>query len=37
MPKSETYSEAYIDIETTGLTYSASEITVIGIYLCRGE
>src|SRR4030042_1119743 len=29
--------EAYIDIETTGLTYSASEITVVGIYLCRGE
>jgi len=30
-------SEAYIDIETTGLTYSACEITVVGIYLCRGE
>ena len=30
-------AEAYIDIETTGLTYSASEITVVGIYLCRGE
>ena len=30
-------SEAYLDIETTGLTYSASEITVVGIYLCRGE
>ena len=29
--------EAYLDIETTGLTYSASDITVIGIYLCRGE
>jgi uncharacterized protein YprB with RNaseH-like and TPR domain len=28
--------EAYIDIETTGLTYAASEITVVGIYLCRG-
>lgn len=37
MPKSKTYSEAYIDIETTGLAYGASEITVIGIYLCRGE
>ena len=30
-------TEAYLDIETTGLTYSASEITVIGIYLCRGD
>ncbi len=30
-------TEAYIDIETTGLTYSASEITVVGIYLCRGN
>jgi uncharacterized protein len=29
--------EAYIDIETTGLSYGASEITVVGIYLCRGE
>ena len=29
--------EAYIDIETTGLTYDASEITVVGIFLCRGE
>ncbi|MGD0779378.1 MAG: ribonuclease H-like domain-containing protein [Dehalococcoidales bacterium] len=27
--------EAYIDIETTGLMYGASEITVVGIYLCR--
>ena len=30
-------TEAYIDIETTGLTPSASEITVIGIYICRGD
>jgi len=30
-------TEAYIDIETTGLIYGASEITVVGIYLCRGE
>ena len=30
-------AEAYLDIETTGLTYSASEITVVGIYLCRGD
>jgi uncharacterized protein YprB with RNaseH-like and TPR domain len=29
-------SEAYLDIETTGLTYSGCEITVIGIHLCRG-
>jgi uncharacterized protein YprB with RNaseH-like and TPR domain len=26
-------TEAYIDIETTGLAYGASEITVVGIYL----
>jgi len=30
-------TESYIDIETTGLTYSASEITVVGIYLCYGD
>jgi uncharacterized protein YprB with RNaseH-like and TPR domain len=30
-------TEAYLDIETTGLTPSGCEITVIGIYLCRGE
>ncbi len=29
--------EAYLDIETTGLTYSDCEITVIGIHLCNGE
>jgi uncharacterized protein len=29
--------EAYIDIETTGLSPDASEITVVGIYLWRGE
>ncbi len=28
--------EAYLDIETTGLSPSYSEITVIGIYLCDG-
>lgn len=27
--------EAYLDIETTGLSFWNSEITVIGIYLCR--
>jgi uncharacterized protein YprB with RNaseH-like and TPR domain len=30
-------AEAYLDIETTGLTPSGCEITVIGIHLCRGE
>jgi uncharacterized protein YprB with RNaseH-like and TPR domain len=30
-------TEAYLDIETTGLTPSGCEITVIGIHLCRGE
>jgi uncharacterized protein len=29
--------EAYLDIETTGLTPSGCEITVIGIHLCRGD
>jgi uncharacterized protein YprB with RNaseH-like and TPR domain len=29
--------EAYLDIETTGLTPSGCEITVIGIHVCRGE
>jgi len=28
--------EAYLDIETTGLSPLADEITVIGIYLCNG-
>ncbi|MGD0794552.1 MAG: ribonuclease H-like domain-containing protein [Dehalococcoidales bacterium] len=28
-------AEAYLDIETTGLTPSGCEITVIGIHLCR--
>ena len=28
--------EAYLDIETTGLSLSVDEITVIGIYLCNG-
>ncbi|MCK4862692.1 MAG: ribonuclease H-like domain-containing protein [Dehalococcoidales bacterium] len=30
-------TEAYLDIETTGLSPSDCEITVIGIYLCRGD
>ncbi len=30
-------TEAYLDIETTGLTPSGCEITVIGIYVCRGD
>jgi uncharacterized protein YprB with RNaseH-like and TPR domain len=29
--------EAYLDIETTGLSSSIDEITVIGIHLCRGD
>jgi uncharacterized protein YprB with RNaseH-like and TPR domain len=29
--------EAYLDIETTGLTPDGCEITVIGIHICRGE
>ncbi len=28
--------EAYLDIETTGLSPFSSEITVVGIYLCNG-
>ncbi|MFA5308393.1 MAG: ribonuclease H-like domain-containing protein [Dehalococcoidales bacterium] len=31
------HTEAYIDIETTGLSYGSSEITVVGIYICRGN
>ena len=30
-------TEAYLDIETTGLTYSECVITVIGIHLCCGD
>jgi uncharacterized protein len=30
-------AEAYLDIETTGLTPAGCEITVIGIHLCRGQ
>jgi uncharacterized protein len=29
--------EAYLDIETTGLSPEYSEITVIGIHVCKGE
>ena len=28
--------EAYLDIETTGLSAFSEDITVVGIYLCRG-
>jgi uncharacterized protein YprB with RNaseH-like and TPR domain len=31
------HTEAYLDIETTGLSPSGCEITVIGIHLCWGE
>lgn len=30
-------TEAYLDIETTGLAPSGCEMTVIGIHLCRGR
>jgi uncharacterized protein YprB with RNaseH-like and TPR domain len=30
-------TEAYLDIETTGLTPTGCDITVVGIYLCRGD
>jgi len=33
----QTIIEAYLDIETTGLSFSNDEITVIGIFLCNGE
>ncbi|MFC1934769.1 ribonuclease H-like domain-containing protein [Chloroflexota bacterium] len=29
--------EAYLDIETTGLSPTYDEVTVIGIYICNGE
>ena len=29
-------AEAYLDIETTGLSPKYNEITVVGIYLCNG-
>lgn len=29
--------EAYLDIETTGLSFWDCEITVVGIHLCNGE
>jgi len=29
--------EAYLDIETTGLSPSLAEVTVVGIHLCRGD
>ncbi len=32
-----TNTEAYIDIETTGLSFGGSEITVVGIYLWRED
>ena len=31
------YIEAYLDIETTGLSPWDSEITVVGIHLCNGD
>jgi uncharacterized protein YprB with RNaseH-like and TPR domain len=29
--------EAYLDIETTGLSFTNDEITVVGIHLCNGD
>lgn len=29
--------EAYLDIETTGLSFTYDGVTVIGIYICNGE
>ncbi len=29
--------ESYLDIETTGLSPSSCEITVVGVYLCNGD
>jgi len=31
------YLEAYLDIETTGLSPRSCQITVVGIHLCRGR
>ena len=31
------YVEAYLDIETTGLSPQYNEITVVGIYICNGD
>ena len=33
----QSYVEAYLDIETTGLSQWDSEITVVGIHLCNGD
>ena len=32
-----TCTEAYLDIETTGLAFSGCDITVIGVHLCNGD
>jgi uncharacterized protein YprB with RNaseH-like and TPR domain len=29
--------EAYLDIETTGLSFHDCQITVVGVHLCRGD
>ncbi len=31
------FTEAYLDIETTGLGFADCDITVVGIHLCNGE
>ena len=33
----QSWIEAYLDIETTGLSLWANEITVVGIHLCNGD
>ena len=33
----QTCLEAFLDIETTGLSFSYNDITVLGIFLCNGE
>jgi len=33
----QSYVEAYLDIETTGLSPQYNEITVVGIYICNGD
>ncbi len=37
MPEKKKTAEAYLDIETTGLSPGWSQITVVGIHLCNGE
>jgi len=36
-PNSENSAEAYLDIETTGLSSFSDAITVVGIFICKGK